>query len=75
MWRNTITGDQVEFDEDSCSLAAASPANERQPFIVVIRSIVVFLAERRSALNLPKETPRGSPQSQRFLYEIKRLGI
>jgi hypothetical protein len=51
MWRNTITGDQVEFDEDSCSLAAVSPANERQPFIVVIRSNVVFLAERRSALN------------------------
>jgi hypothetical protein len=30
---------------------ALSPANERQPFIVVIRSNVVFLAERRSALN------------------------
>jgi hypothetical protein len=35
-------------------IAAVSPANERQPFIVVIRSIVVFLAERRSALNLPQ---------------------
>jgi len=32
-------------------IAAVSPANERQPFIVVIRSNVVFLAERRSALN------------------------
>jgi hypothetical protein len=56
-------------------IPAVSPANERQPFIVVNRSIVVFLAERRSAVNLPKETPRGSPQSQRLLYEIKRRGI
>jgi len=75
MWRNTITGDQVEVDEDRCSRAAVSPANERQPFSVAMRSIVVFLAERRSALNLPQETSRGSPQSQRFLYDIKRRGI
>jgi len=33
MWRNTITGDQVEADEESCSLAA----DKRQPVIVIIQ--------------------------------------
>jgi hypothetical protein len=37
---------------------ALSPANERQPFIVVIRSIVVFLAERRSAPELAQGDAR-----------------
>jgi hypothetical protein len=35
-------------------ITAVSPANERQPFIVVIRSIVVFLAGEKVCCELAK---------------------
>jgi len=41
MWRNTITGDQVEADEESCSLAA----DKRQPVIVIIQRSLFLRTE------------------------------